>query len=45
VLHFRAGFFHPKVFHFERADGSATAYVGSANPHWLRSHFLHVEAG
>ncbi|HUZ53550.1 MAG TPA: hypothetical protein VMU94_13615 [Streptosporangiaceae bacterium] len=25
VLSFQAGFFHPKVFHFQRADGSATA--------------------
>jgi len=31
VVSFQAGLFHPKVFHFQRADGSATAYVGSAN--------------
>lgn len=31
VVTFQAGLFHPKVFHFERADGSSTAYVGSAN--------------
>ncbi len=31
VVSYRSGLFHPKVYHFERADGSATAYVGSAN--------------
>jgi hypothetical protein len=45
VVSFKTGFFHPKVFHFERADGSVTAYVGSANltPSGVRSQ--HVEAG
>jgi hypothetical protein len=31
IVSFQSGLFHPKVFHFERADGSSTAYVGSAN--------------
>ena len=45
VVSFQTGFFHPKVFHVERDDGSATAYVGSANltPSGVRSQ--HVEAG
>lgn len=45
VVSYQSGFFHPKVFHFQRADGSATAYVGSANltPSGARSQ--HVEAG
>jgi hypothetical protein len=45
VVSFTAGYFHPKVFHFKRIDGSVTAYVGSANltPPGARSH--HVEAG
>lgn len=45
VVSFQTGFFHPKVFHFERADGSITAYAGSANltPSGVRSQ--HVEAG
>ena len=45
VVSFTSGLFHPKVFHFQRADGSATAYVGSANltPSGVMS--LNVEAG
>lgn len=31
VVSFQSGLFHPKVFHFQRGDGSSTAYVGSAN--------------
>lgn len=31
VVSFQSGLFHPKVFHLQRADGSSTAYVGSAN--------------
>ncbi len=44
VVSFRGSFFHPKVYHFERADGSQVAYVGSAN---LTSGGLelHCEAG
>ena len=45
VVSFQSGFFHPKVFHFERADGSATAYVGSANLTRSGATSLHVEAG
>jgi hypothetical protein len=45
VVSFVAGYFHSKVVHFEREDGSAAAYVGSANltPSGVGS--LHVEAG
>lgn len=45
VVSFRSGFFHPKVYHFERADGSVTAYVGSANLTSSGATSLHVEAG
>ena len=45
VVSFRSGFFHPKAFHFERADGTATAYVGSANLTGSGATSLHVEAG
>lgn len=45
VVSFQSGFFHPKVFHFERTDGSATAYVGSANLTGSGATSLHVEAG
>lgn len=31
IVSFANAFFHPKVFHFSRIDGSATSYVGSAN--------------
>ena len=45
VVSFQSGFFHPKVFHFQRADGSSTAYVGSANLTGSGATSLHVEAG
>lgn len=45
VVSFAEGYFHPKVFHFERADGSSTAYVGSANLTHSGAASLHVEAG
>lgn len=45
VVSFQSGFFHPKVFHFQRADGSSTAYVGSANLTRSGTTSLHVEAG
>ena len=45
VVSFQSGFFHPKVFHFQRADGSSTAYVGSANLTGSGTTSLHVEAG
>lgn len=31
VVSFANGYFHPKTVHLVRSDGSATAYVGSAN--------------
>lgn len=45
VVSFQTGFFHPKVYHFVRADGSMTAYVGSANLTGPGVRSLHVEAG
>lgn len=45
VVSFRAGFFHPKVFHVVRADGSAAAYIGSANLTPSGTTSQHVEAG
>lgn len=45
VVSFQSGFFHPKVFHFQRPDGSSTAYVGSANLTRSGATSLHVEAG
>lgn len=45
VVSFQQGFFHPKVFHFQRSDGSSTAYVGSANLTGPGTTSLHVEAG
>ena len=45
VVSFGTGYFHPKTLHLAREDGSAIAYVGSANltGHGVSS--LHVEAG
>jgi hypothetical protein len=45
VVSFQSGFFHPKVFHFQRNDGSSTAYVGSANLTRAGVTSKHVEAG
>lgn len=45
VVSFQTGFFHPKVYHFGRPDGSSTAYVGSANMTSSGVRSLHVEAG
>jgi hypothetical protein len=39
-----SAFFHPKVYHVERRDGTAAAYVGSANL-TANGTSLHVEAG
>ena len=44
IVSFTSGLFHPKVFHFQRADGSATAYVGSANLTFSGATSLNVEA-
>lgn len=38
-------FFHPKVYHFQRDDGSQCAYVGSANLTGAGVSSLHIEAG
>ena len=45
VVRYSNAFFHPKVYHLRRSDGSSCAYVGSANltPPGLRSQ--HIEAG
>jgi hypothetical protein len=45
VLSFLTGFFHPKVFHIVRTDGSIAAYVGSANLTPAGVSAQHVEAG
>ncbi|MBT1190602.1 phospholipase D family protein [Rhodococcoides kroppenstedtii] len=45
VVSFQKGFFHPKVFHIRRSDGTSTAYVGSANLTVSGTTSLHVEAG
>jgi len=45
VVSFQSGLFHPKVFHFQRGDGSATAYIGSANLTRAGATSQHVEAG
>lgn len=45
IVSFASGFFHPKVFHFRRADGTSTAYVGSANMTPAGTASKHVEAG
>lgn len=45
VVAFDNAYFHPKTFHFERADGSEAAYVGSANLTMRGATSLHVEAG
>jgi hypothetical protein len=39
-----SAFFHPKVYHVERRDGTSAAYVGSANL-TANGASLHVEAG
>ncbi len=44
VVSFSAGYFHPKVIHFTRGDGTEAAYVGSANLTGLGL-TTHVEAG
>jgi len=45
VVSFSNAFFHPKVVHVIRADGSIAAYVGSANLTTSGVGALHVEAG
>jgi hypothetical protein len=45
IVSFESGYFHPKTLHITRADGSAAAYVGSANLTESGVASLHVEAG
>lgn len=45
VVSYQTGYFHPKVVHIERTDGTHTAYVGSANLTGAGVTSLHVEAG
>lgn len=45
VVAYTNAFFHPKVYHFERQDGSCAAYVGSANLTDAGVASRHVEAG
>ncbi|GAB2635969.1 hypothetical protein GCM10027169_00100 [Gordonia jinhuaensis] len=45
IVSYQTGYFHPKVIHITRADGSSTAYVGSANLTGYGVTSLHVEAG
>ena len=45
VCAFEGAFFHPKVVHVRRFNGSQAAYVGSANLTWRGVVGLHVEAG
>ena len=45
VVCYSGAFFHPKVFHFRRRDGSQAAYVGSANLTGSGITATHVEAG
>jgi len=45
VVQFENAFFHPKVCHLRRNDGSQCAYVGSANFTGQGVAALHIEAG
>ncbi len=45
IVSFDSGYYHPKTVHVLRADGSAAAYVGSANLTGSGVASLHVEAG
>lgn len=45
VVSFQTGYFHTKIVHIRRADGSSTACVGSANLTGSGITSLHVEAG
>lgn len=45
VVAFSGAFFHPKVVHFSRTDGTQFAYVGSANLTRSGISGIHVEAG
>jgi hypothetical protein len=45
VVSFTGGFYHPKTIHITRADGSAAAYVGSANLTKNGITSVNIEAG
>ena len=45
IVSFQSSLFHPKVYHFKRADGSETAYVGSSNFTGPGISGLNIEAG
>ncbi len=45
IVSFDNAYFHPKTIHLARADGSAAAYVGSANITQSGITSLHIEAG
>ncbi|MCZ7938015.1 phospholipase D family protein [Agrobacterium salinitolerans] len=45
VVYYQNAYYHPKTYHFLRADGSQTAYVGSANFTLPGVTARHVEAG
>jgi hypothetical protein len=45
VIYLNGAFYHPKTIHISRADGSQTAYVGSANFTLQGIAAKHVEAG
>lgn len=45
VVSFSDGLFHPKVYHFIRADGTMSAYVGSGNFTYSGVSGKNVEAG
>lgn len=45
IVAFRTALFHPKVYYMERADGTRSAYVGSANLTRSGIGGLNIEAG
>jgi hypothetical protein len=45
LVRYSNGLFHPKVYHLTRTDGTATAYVGSANMSERGMSGTNVEAG
>jgi hypothetical protein len=45
VVYYQNAYFHPKTYHFQRADGSQAAYIGSANFTLPGVSARHIEAG
>lgn len=45
IISYEGAFYHPKIYHLCRTDGSQAAYVGSANLTSSGIESLHVEAG